>query len=141
MRAGVRDCGSRISRKTVAEKVQTQHGHEDREAGEDRDPGSGRDLVARIRQHAAPTRKGRPDPEAQKRQGRFRKNRTTHAQRADDDDRTQHIGQKLRQHDANVTIAQHFRRLNVALGLEGQGGRARETAGERPVGQTERDEQ
>jgi hypothetical protein len=51
------------------------------------------------------------------------------------------FGQDLRDHDADVAVAEHFRGLHVALRFQRQRRGAREPAGERPVGQAERDQQ
>ena len=85
--------------------------------------------------------KGGRMPRPRNESARFGQNRAAHAERADDDDRPQHVGQELRQHDAEVAVAQDLRGLHVALALERQRRGAREAAGEGPVGETERDQQ
>ena len=94
--------------------------------GEDRQPRRGGDLVARLRQHAAPAREGRADAEAEERERRLGQDRAAHAERGDHDQRPEDVGQDLGEHDAQVAIAEHARGLHVALALQRQRLGARE---------------
>jgi len=104
-------------------------------------PGRRRDLVARLGEHAAPAREGRPDAEAEERQGGFCQDSATHAQRGDHDQRSQDVGQDLGEHDAQVAVAQDAGGLDVALALQGQDLGAGDAAGVGPAGEAERDDQ
>ena len=67
---------------------------------------SGRsDLVARLRQHAAPAGEGRLDPEPQERQARLDDDVVRHRGGRQDDDRRQHVGHDVADEDRPLASA------------------------------------
>ena len=135
------DCGSRMSRRPSPSRLRPSTVKKMARPGNTDSHGAVRDLVARLRQHAAPAREGRADAEAEERQRGFGQDRAAHAERGDHDQRPQDVGQHLGEHDAQVAVAQDARGLDVALALERQHLRAGDAAGVGPAGEAERDHQ
>src|SRR5437868_4087071 len=55
----------------VAEEVEAQHGHEDRDAGREAEPGRDLEVLVALAQHRAPARGRRADPDAEERERRL----------------------------------------------------------------------
>src|SRR5882672_4264229 len=79
----------------VADQVHGQHGEQDAEARERRDPPRLAEVVASFAQHAAPLRLGRlaPEPEEAERGGG--EDRAAQAEGGGDDERRHHVGQDV----------------------------------------------
>ena len=133
------DCGSRMSRRPSPSRLRPSTVKKIARPGKTDSHGAVRDLVARLRQHAAPAREGRADAEAEEGERGLGQDGAAHAERGDHDQRPQDVGQDLGEHDAQVAVAQDARGLDVALALQRQDLGAGDAAGVGPVGEPERD--
>ncbi|MCY1382602.1 hypothetical protein D9M69_706380 [compost metagenome] len=113
----------------VAEKIEPEDGDEDRQPRKNCCPGRDHDEFAGVCQHVSPARERRLDAETEIGKCCFRKDRIAHAERPDHQDRADHVGQDLRDHDADVAVTERLGRLDIALLLQGQRRASRDATG------------
>src|SRR4051794_4366197 len=115
----------------VADEVDAEDDHDDRQAREDREP-----PLLRIRLPAldevAERRRRRRDPEAEERERGLDQDRRRHREGRVDDDRPQRVRKDVTEHDPEVTRAGGLRSLDVLLLAQGEEDAANDAGDVRP---------